>query len=253
MSISPVRFWCQRVVPLVYDDSLSLYEQVCKLTQKLNDVIEQVNSITENDYIDQQIKQLRAYVDAQDAKMALSSKNYTDTKLSAMEQRLFMQIQTLTNIVNEMNETTKEWVMLQLDIFKDQIKNIPLPAVVNPLTGKLQSVQSTFNLFYDYMRCEALSALDYDNLFITAKDYDDKQISAREFDIYGRKILNIPSDIIRSPFDGTFTPLQTVINRLASLHQIGITASAFDALSWSAETYDNKQISAYDFDWLTVA
>lgn len=33
-------FWCQKVLPLVYDDSLSYYEVLCKLKQKLNEVIE---------------------------------------------------------------------------------------------------------------------------------------------------------------------------------------------------------------------
>lgn len=33
------RFWCQKVLPLVYDDSLSYYELLCKVVQYLNDVI----------------------------------------------------------------------------------------------------------------------------------------------------------------------------------------------------------------------
>ncbi len=33
------RFWCQKVLPLVYDDSLSYYELLCKVVNYLNDVI----------------------------------------------------------------------------------------------------------------------------------------------------------------------------------------------------------------------
>lgn len=47
MNISPkVRpFWfrCQKVLPLVYDDSLSYYEVLCKLKDKLNEVIGFIN------------------------------------------------------------------------------------------------------------------------------------------------------------------------------------------------------------------
>lgn len=33
------RFWCQKVLPLVYDDSLSYYEILCKVVKYINDLI----------------------------------------------------------------------------------------------------------------------------------------------------------------------------------------------------------------------
>ena len=38
--IDKVKFWCYKVLPLVYDDSLSYYELLCKVVGKLNEVIE---------------------------------------------------------------------------------------------------------------------------------------------------------------------------------------------------------------------
>lgn len=38
-TISQFRFWCQKVLPAVYDDSLSYYELLCKVIKKLNDMI----------------------------------------------------------------------------------------------------------------------------------------------------------------------------------------------------------------------
>lgn len=35
------RFWCQKVIPLVYDDSLSYYEVLCKVVKYINELIEQ--------------------------------------------------------------------------------------------------------------------------------------------------------------------------------------------------------------------
>lgn len=46
--ISPFKFWCQKVLPTVYDDSLSYYEVLNKVTEFLNQVIEQMNTLTEN-------------------------------------------------------------------------------------------------------------------------------------------------------------------------------------------------------------
>lgn len=34
------RFWCQKVLPLVYDDSLSYYEILCKIVKYINSIIE---------------------------------------------------------------------------------------------------------------------------------------------------------------------------------------------------------------------
>lgn len=42
------RFWCQKVLPLVYDDSLSYYEVLCKVVHYINELIKNENEIIEN-------------------------------------------------------------------------------------------------------------------------------------------------------------------------------------------------------------
>lgn len=42
------RFWCQKVLPLVYDDSLSYYEVLCKVIDYLNNMINNVNEISDD-------------------------------------------------------------------------------------------------------------------------------------------------------------------------------------------------------------
>lgn len=51
--IKPVYFYCQKILPLVYDESLSYYEVLCKIRDKMNEVIELSNSW------DDQYKQLQ--------------------------------------------------------------------------------------------------------------------------------------------------------------------------------------------------
>ena len=41
--LRPFRFWCQKVLPLVYDDSLSYYELLCKVVDYLNKTMEDVD------------------------------------------------------------------------------------------------------------------------------------------------------------------------------------------------------------------
>ena len=45
--IGAFRFWCQKVLPAVYDDSLSYYELLCKVIDKLNEVIQKSNEQSE--------------------------------------------------------------------------------------------------------------------------------------------------------------------------------------------------------------
>ena len=54
---SPFRFWCQKVLPLVYDDSLSYYELLCKVVCKLNELAENQNNLSD------EIKQVAADLD----------------------------------------------------------------------------------------------------------------------------------------------------------------------------------------------
>lgn len=43
--LQPFRFWCQKVLPLVYDDSLSYYELLCKTIDYLNKTMEDVDTL----------------------------------------------------------------------------------------------------------------------------------------------------------------------------------------------------------------
>lgn len=46
--IKPFRFWCQKVLPIVYDDSLSYYELLCKVTDYINNIITDLATTEEN-------------------------------------------------------------------------------------------------------------------------------------------------------------------------------------------------------------
>lgn len=57
--IKPVfPFWCHKVLPLVYDDSLSYYEVLCKLSAKMNEIIESFNNADIGDLIKQYLEKI---------------------------------------------------------------------------------------------------------------------------------------------------------------------------------------------------
>ena len=43
--LKPFRYWCQKVLPLVYDDSISYYELLCKVVTYLNETMEDVETL----------------------------------------------------------------------------------------------------------------------------------------------------------------------------------------------------------------
>lgn len=45
--IKNFRFWCQKVLPVVYDDSLSYYEVLCKIRDYINDIISNMDELAE--------------------------------------------------------------------------------------------------------------------------------------------------------------------------------------------------------------
>lgn len=66
------RFWCQKVLPLVYDDSLSYYELLCKVVNYLNNVINDVNVLSK-DFI--ALKEyVSHYFDSLDVQTAIDKK-----------------------------------------------------------------------------------------------------------------------------------------------------------------------------------
>lgn len=72
------RFWCQKVLPLTYDDSLSYYELLCKVVKYLNGLGETTNQLIDG------LNELKEYVDHYFD--TLDIEPYIDAKLEEMLQ-----------------------------------------------------------------------------------------------------------------------------------------------------------------------
>jgi hypothetical protein len=70
-TIEHVRFWCFKVLPLVYDDSLSYYEVLCKVVAKLNEMITELNEFSdEYESMMKAIAQIQEWIDNFDTSYA---------------------------------------------------------------------------------------------------------------------------------------------------------------------------------------
>lgn len=106
--INPFRFWCQKVLPLVYDDSLSYYETLCRVVDKLNEVIE--NSGTA--YVDEQIEALRKELIDLIQQTSAADREYTDQEVAKAKEELGQKIteleSSLTEKINQLESETNE-------------------------------------------------------------------------------------------------------------------------------------------------
>lgn len=58
------RFWCYKVLPLVYDDSLSYYELLCKVVKYINDLIDSDKAIIEDvDELKKDVEFVKNWID----------------------------------------------------------------------------------------------------------------------------------------------------------------------------------------------
>lgn len=63
-NIEKLRFWCFKVLPLVYDDSLSYYEVLCKVREKINELISAMDELSETAKEMQEVlAQLQEWID----------------------------------------------------------------------------------------------------------------------------------------------------------------------------------------------
>lgn len=222
--ITPLKVWVQKVLPLVYDDSLSYYEVLAKVADKLNELIEIVNVQGEGiyGYIDEQFANFKTEWNAElETKLAVLTNtinqnneiingrldtfqaDYT-SQISASEAKLTQQISdlaaqldakvaTFTQLVDTTDKANRSWTQAQIS---QAIANLPdeLPPVICPVDGALESVQVALNHIWDFLNKNSLTANEYDALDLTADAYDAFQLTATQYDQTGKLLLD-PSSI----------------------------------------------------------
>lgn len=280
--IAPLTIKLKSILPLTFSDCMSLYEQLCRIEYKMNEVIETVNGFGDDftDYVDTQVDSLRnelnvkfdalqIKVDAQladnEAKMK-ALEMFVENAIDEQQTWVIKKINELTiNINNQLNYLRqyvdaqdgklKTYIDEEIQKVIDMIPEIQKVMVINPITGKLEVLQDVLNYMTWVFKYYALTAQEYDNLYLNASDYDDRGLSAFDYDIYGKKLL-YPDErfYMRSPITGQVVFYKDVINWLITQHQPGaLTAAEYDALELTASVYDGKQITAFDYDFNGVA
>lgn len=71
--LTKFRFWCFKVLPLVYDDELSYYEVICKCVDYINKLIDNNKAISDDvEKLKQELKQVQEWINNYDTSFAES-------------------------------------------------------------------------------------------------------------------------------------------------------------------------------------
>ena len=119
-----INFWCQKVIPLVFDDSLSYYEAICKFMQKLNEVISALNNNAECiDELQGKYIILQNNFDALEVKWE-EFKTYIENKFNTFKTEITTKEENFETTINNEFTTFKNYV-------ENYLNNIDVQSYVN--------------------------------------------------------------------------------------------------------------------------
>ena len=180
---------CFKVLPLVYDESLSYYEVLCKLVHLLKEMADNVdgnfNSIqNEIEKIYNKITDLKEYVDEQDSKLSnridLTNERITEEIRKCREhceiyaKKLYDQ---LLDILNQYQGEMKQWVLGEIAKIPTGIPK-QFAITGNPETSGLQHdiITVTRESMCDFVNSDKFTCEQVDEIGIPIKFYEDTNI-----------------------------------------------------------------------------
>lgn len=274
--VRPLCSYYRKVLPAVYDDSLSYYEQLCRIKYKLNEVIKNLNDLEENlpSYVKQAIdealggweERMEEQFAEQNARIAAAEKKIDDSvaemqaqldaAIREMEQTINAQLNALYLILVNGINANRAYIDSQISLLKDEFPDLSTVYVISPVDGQLVKIQDCVNDMYNVLRYGALTSAQYDALQLTAKVYDDKSLTAFTYDMYGLcelwSYLNVHR--MHSVTTGEIVAIPAGVYQLTDkVRTNGLTATAYDTKELTASVYDGKAVTAYNYDWSGVA
>lgn len=195
-----LRFWCQKVLPAVYDQSLSYYEVLCKLAAFLNKMLEELEKMQDNiDALHKAYKDLQDWVNAEIARFEAHMEQHFDD----LTQELWNRFEEYKN---NTNTTLQQW-------FNDYATN-----TTNNLNKKFNDFVTNANTRIDQMFNTYTTNTNND--FNTWKNDFTNQYNRWKHDV-STQIANINSDI--SSLTTRVTALENMIKKYPNFNYKSFT------------------------------
>ena len=261
-----------KVLPTAYDDTLSYYETINKLIDKVNEL---QKAIEDGGFEESILERANQYTDAKvnDVQNELRD-DITDitTNITNFENRInasFEELQTATQLalsrlstaVSELYATImnfetaidSKFITMYNDLIRyidEEIDARDTVYVIDPVTKRRVPIQTAlWSMYNQYMREFAVTASEYDSLMLTASEYDSKRLTAYDYDNNFKEKMAEYFNKVMNPFTGLPATLTEIVMHLVDLHRNSVTAAEYDALQLSVDDYEALDITAYTFDF----
>lgn len=235
------RFWANKVLPLVYDDSLSYYEVLCKVVDYINKMIENEAFLYE-EYSEllettQELERLYKILN-KDLRASIVELNQRCTKLEDdMEYTKSFLMEYVDNIrdglENQLNHLTQTYnslyalttslaaqiesgdvITLQkskaytdseiIKLKKQLAINISTIFVIDPMDGQLKNIQTVINELFEWISFAAFTCWEFDRRGYTCEYLDSLGYTCTEYDVYGKFIFIFGTDYVTSDMIADF-------------------------------------------------
>lgn len=242
-NVTKLKFWCQKVLPLAYDDSLSYYEVLCKTVNKINELRDAVESDVER-------------LDAKDSEL--------DGKITAVQNEIDTFEQSVINAFNEYKaETDKNFEQLKKELtdayaqlesdFKKQFDDLEsdfktqfgqLYNTINDVKKQVDDEMSLIETKISQMRDEIGNIRELTYLL----NYQTVTYVNEELEKLRKEIPELVYTV-KSPIDRHEETIQEAFDEIFNALSYGsYTAGQFDEQDYTAEEWDGFNLTAYEFD-----
>ena len=215
-NIKTFRFYCQKILPLVYDDSLSYIETLCKVSSKLNEVIDDYNELI--DYyntLPQLLEQITAKLSELD--------NFVDTinrEFAELDARLTAKVDEKLAKVDE--ELAKSLELIEHEMAELEAKvNVEIERLRSELTQVINSQLAVF-------RTE-----------LELSENNTKAWTEARLNEFLAELPDVQNVLVYNMITGKLEPVQDVIASMYDVMREGLTAYEYDRLKLTASEYDN--------------
>ena len=223
LKLHPLFFKCHKILPLVYDESLSYYEGLCKCVASLNEVIESTNQLNDN------------VADINSRENELADKvNEIAEEINGFEAEINGKFDELViKIERELGEKFEDYDR-QFAELKEETQ-AELLELQNEMNNFMQFTFPQFQAEIRQIIEEELGLIDdkFDSLEDELKAYIYNEL---------QKILEeIPQHVwVLDPTTGEYGDIQSVINNFYNvLRYFALTADEFDALGMTVDELEH--------------
>lgn len=221
LKLRPLFFRCHKILPLVYDESLSYYEVLCKVAASVNETIDAVNNLNDN------VTDLNSRVNVltDEVNEIANEINNFEAEINAKFDDLVIRIEA--ELGEKFEDYDRQFAELKAET-----------------QAELLELQREMNNFMEFtfpqFQAEIRQAIN-DELAIIYERFDSLEDDLKAY-IYNelQKILEqIPGHvIILDPMTGDYQDIQSVINHIYdAMRYYALTAAEYDALELTCDEF----------------